>query len=42
MTEKDIMPDGWETDVALQRSTSGTVGKLEVPDDCEVSESADA
>lgn len=36
MNEKDIMPEGWETDVILQRSVGGTVGAVEVPDDCEV------
>ena len=36
MAEKDIMPEGWETDVILQRSVGGTVGTVEVPDDVEV------
>lgn len=42
MAEKDKMPEGWETDVVLQRSAGGAVGKLEVPDDCEVSGDGDA
>lgn len=42
MSEKDIMPDGWQTDVILQRSVGGTVGTVEVPDDCEVKADGDA
>ena len=42
MSEKDIMPDSWETDVILQRSVGGTVGTVEVPDDVEVGADGDA
>lgn len=41
MAEKDRMPEGWETNVVLQRSTGGAVGKLEVPDDGEANGDGD-